>query len=99
MQLPICDSVGSERANEGNRPYWAVLLLRGDGMTREQIREIVAKSKSTTLFAYRMREAFALPHPVEIQTRKRARVRDRGAKGRKNRGARKLMAQRHGVRL
>lgn len=68
-------------------------------MTREQMREIVAKSKSMTLFAYRMREAFALPHPIDTDTRRRARVRDRGAKGRKYRGARKLMAQRHGVRL
>lgn len=70
--------------------------MRGGCMTREQIRAIVAKSKSTTLFAYRMREAFALPHLAESRG---THVRDRDAKRRKYQGARKLMAQKHGVRL
>ena len=63
-------------------------------MTRKELIAIVRASKSTTLIAYRMRQALGLPQPS-----KRGRSRDRNAKARKYRGARKLMAQKHGVRL
>ena len=63
-------------------------------MHRKELIAIVKKSNSTTLFATRMREALGLPQP-----QLRGRVRDKHAKRRKYRGARKLMKQRHGVRL
>lgn len=64
-------------------------------MTHDELVTIVRRSKSTTLFAYRMREALGLPQPK----RKRWHVGDRGAKSRKYRGIRKLMRQKHGVDL
>lgn len=63
-------------------------------MTRDELRRLVQRSNSTTLLANRMRDALGLPH-----VNARARTRDRSAKSRKYRGARKLMKQKHGVRL
>lgn len=65
-------------------------------MTRDELLTIVKQSNSTTLFACRMRAALGLP-PLKVDAR--ARTRDRDAKRRKYRGARKLMKQKHGVRL
>ena len=64
-------------------------------MTRDELVRIVGQSKADTLFANRMRQALGLPPlaPTAGATR------DRGAKSRKYRGARKLMRQRHGVRM
>ena len=63
-------------------------------MDTQQLRAIVQRSNSTTLFAIRMREALHLPTTSES-----GQTRDVDAKSRKYRGARKLMKQRHGVRL
>ena len=63
-------------------------------MQRKELIAIVKKSNSTTLFARRMREALGLPQPSV-----RGRMRDRSGKRRKYRGAKKLMKQKHGVRL
>lgn len=64
-------------------------------MTRDELVAIVRRNKSNTLFARRLREALGLPQP----RRRRGRVRDRDAKHRKYKGAKKLMHQRHGVDL
>ena len=63
-------------------------------MNRHELIAIVKQSNSTTLIARRMREALGLPQPSA-----RGRSRDRSAKHRKYRGAKKLMKQKHGVRL
>ena len=63
-------------------------------MTRDELIKLVKQSNSTTLIACKMRKALGLP-PVK----QRGRTRDRSAKRRKYRGARKLMKQKHGVRL
>lgn len=63
-------------------------------MNRTELTAIVKQSNSTTLFARRMREALGLPQPSL-----RGHYRDKHAKRRKYRGARKLMKQKHGVRL
>jgi hypothetical protein len=65
-------------------------------MTRDELITLVRQSNSTTLVAQRMREALGLPH---LKSDKHGRTRDRSAKARKYRGARKCMKQRHGVRL
>ena len=64
-------------------------------MTRGELLDIVMRSDSTTLLAYRMRQALGLPQPAPAS----GTTRDRSAKSRRYRGARKLMKQRHGVRL
>ena len=63
-------------------------------MTRDELVAIVRQSNADTLLAARMREVLGLP-----KLSKRRRYRDKGAKSRKYRGARKLMKQRHGVKL
>ena len=63
-------------------------------MTRDELVSIVKQSKADTLIAIRLRETLGLPHP-----RTRGRTRDRSRKARRYRGARKLMKQRHGVKL
>ena len=63
-------------------------------MTRDELARIASRNRSTTLVAVRLRDALGLPQP-----RAGGRVRDRSAKSRKYRGVRKLMAQKHGVRL
>ena len=68
-------------------------------MELAELAEIVRRSDSRTLFAQRMREVLGIPEPKGDGHDRRARVRDKGAKARKYRGARKLMAQRHGVRI
>lgn len=62
-------------------------------MTREEIAAIVRKSTSTTLVACRFRDALGLPQP-----KAKGHVRNR-SKGKRYKGARKLMQQRYGVRL
>lgn len=62
-------------------------------MTREEIAAIVRKSTSTTLVACRFRDALGLPQP-----KARGHVRNR-SKGKRYKGARKLMQQRYGVQL
>lgn len=62
-------------------------------MTREELAAIVSRSTSTTLVAYRMREALGLPQP-----KVKGHVRNR-SKGKRYKGARKLMQQRYGVDL
>lgn len=64
-------------------------------MTRDELIRVVRRSKSTTLIAFRMREALNLPQPKP----KRCNFRDKDAKRRKYKGARKLMKQRYGVDL
>lgn len=62
-------------------------------MNRNELIAIVRRSDSATLIAYRMREALGLPQP-------KAKGRAKGnGKGRRYKGARKLMQQRYGVRL
>lgn len=63
-------------------------------MTRDELITIVKQSKADTLIASRMRAALGL-RPL----RHRGRTRDKSARSRKYRGARKLMKQKHGVRL
>ena len=63
-------------------------------MTRDELLEVVRRNRHDTLIAYRMREALGLSLPVH-----RKRTSDKSAKDRKYRGARRLMKQRHGVRL
>ena len=63
-------------------------------MTRDELVKIVRQSNADTLFAARLRECLGLP-----KLSKRGRYRDKGAKSRKYRGARKLMKQRYGVKL
>lgn len=62
-------------------------------MTREELAAIVSRSTSTTLVAYRMREALGLP-----QLKAKGHVRNR-SNGKRYKGARKLMQQRYGVDL
>lgn len=62
-------------------------------MTREELAAIVSRSTSTTLVAYRMREALGLPQP-----KVKGHVRNR-SNGKRYKGARKLMQQRYGVQL
>lgn len=64
-------------------------------MTRDDLIEAVRRNQSDTLVALRMREALGLPKPKP----KSGNYRDRSAKRRKYRGARKLMKQRYGVDL
>lgn len=64
-------------------------------MNRNELRELVRRNESDTLFACRMREALGLP---KLQ-KKRVTVRDHSAKRRKYRGAKKLMQQKYGVKL
>ena len=66
-------------------------------MTRDELVNIVKQSTSTTLLAQRMRAALGLP--LHALAASGGRTRDRSAKSRKYRGARKLMKQRYGVRL
>ena len=80
------------------RPFRAAFLFpanfQGETMQRQELIAIVKQSNSTTLIAQRMREALGLPQPQP-----RGHTRDKHAKSRKYRGARKLMKQKHGVRL
>ena len=62
-------------------------------MTREELAAIVSRSTSTTLVACRFRDAMGLPQP-----KARGHVRNR-SKGKRYKGARKLMQQRYGVQL
>lgn len=66
-------------------------------MTRDELLNIVKLSNSNTLMACRMRAALGLP--LYVPTASGVQTRDRSAKSRKYRGARKLMKQKHGVRL
>lgn len=62
-------------------------------MNRNELIAIVRRIDSTTLIAYRMREALGLPQP-------KAKGRANGnGKGKRYEGARKLMQQRYGVDL
>ena len=67
-------------------------LSREQIMTRDELTETVRRNLSDTLIALRLREALGLPRSAH-----RENVRE--VKKRKYRGARKLMKQRHGVRL
>ena len=66
-------------------------------MTRDELVRIVKQSNANTLIARRMRAALGLP--LHVPTASGGRTRDRSAKARKYRGARKCMKQKHGVRL
>ena len=66
-------------------------------MTRDELLAIVKQSRADTLIAFRMRQALCLPMLVTDSVK--AMTRDCSAKSRKYRGARKLMKQKHGVRL
>ena len=61
-------------------------------MTRDELTETVRRNLSDTLIAYRLREALGLPRSAHRENA-------REVKKRKYRGARKLMKQRHGVKL
>ena len=63
-------------------------------MKREELTELVRRNNADTLIAQRFREALHLPHP-----RARGQWRDKSRKARRYRGAKKLMKQKHGVRL
>ena len=63
-------------------------------MNRAEFVNAVKRNNSTTLIAQRMRETLNLP-----AVSNGGRTRDKSAKSRKYRGARKLMKQKHGVRL
>lgn len=67
-------------------------MHKGRDMTRDELTETVRRNLSDTLIALRLREALGLPRSA-----RRANVRE--VKKRRYRGARKLMKQRHGVRL
>ena len=66
-------------------------------MTRDELVRIVKQSNANTLIARRMRECLGLP--LHVPATSCGRTRDRSAKARKYRGARKCMKQKHGVRL
>ena len=66
-------------------------------MTRDELVRIVKQSNANTLIARRMRECLGLP--LHVPATSGGRTRDRSAKARKYRGARKCMKQKHGVRL
>ena len=66
-------------------------------MTRDELVRIVKQSNANTLIARRMRECLGLS--LHVLTTSGGRTRDRSAKARKYRGARKCMKQKHGVRL
>lgn len=65
-------------------------------MTRDDLIIIVKRSNADTLIAARMRAALGLR---PLKRKRRGRTRDRSAKARKYRDAKKLMKQKHGVRL
>lgn len=66
-------------------------------MTRDELVRIVRQSKADTLFANRMRQALGLPPRVPAAAG--GHTRDRSAKERRYRNAKRLMRQRHGVRM
>ena len=72
-------------------------LRKTSAMTRDELTNIVRKSRSTTLLAVRMRQALGLP--AIIAAVKNGCTRDRSAKSRRYRNAKNLMRQKHGVRL
>ena len=63
-------------------------------MDRDELARIASRNRSTTLVAVRLRDALGLPQPKAQP----GSTRDRSAKSRKYRGARRLMRQRRGVR-
>lgn len=65
-------------------------------MTRDELIAIVKQSNADTLIAARMRESLGLR---PLRHRKRGQWRDKSRKARRYRGAKKLMKQKHGVRL
>lgn len=62
-------------------------------MTRDELVALVSQIRSDTLIARRMYDALGLPCPI-VQPR-----RTKYDEGYRYRGARKLMKQRHGVKL
>ena len=66
-------------------------------MTRDELVRIVGQSKADTLFANRMRAVLGLP--LHVPAAAGGKTRDRSAKERRYRNAKRLMRQRHGVRL
>ena len=63
-------------------------------MTRDELIATVKQSRADTLIAQRLRESLGLPR---VFTRKRGRTKHGNAH--KYRGAKKLMRQKHGVKL
>lgn len=63
-------------------------------MTRDELLTIVKRNNADTLIAQRLRDALGLP-----RTRTHGQTRDKSRKARRYRGAKKLMAQKYGVRL
>lgn len=63
-------------------------------MKREELTELVRRNNADTLIAQRFREALHLPH-----AHKSGHTRDKSRKARRYRGAKKLMAQKYGVKL
>ena len=63
-------------------------------MKREELTELVRRNNADTLIAQRFREVLHLP-----PTRARGQWRDKSRKARRYRGAKKLMAQKYGVKL
>lgn len=67
--------------------------------TRKELCSIVRNITAHTLIAYRMYDALGIPRPT-ITARYGGHTRSRHTgKRKKYRGARKLMAQKHGVKL
>ena len=63
-------------------------------MTRDELIATVKRCNADTLLAQRLRESLGLPR---VSTRKRGRTKHSNAH--KYRGAKKLMRQKHGVKL
>ena len=63
-------------------------------MTRDELIAKVKQSRADTLLAQRLRESLGLPR---VNARKRGKVKH--GSSHKYRGAKKLMQQKHGVRL
>lgn len=63
-------------------------------MKREELTELVRRNNADTLIAQRFREALHLP-----RTHAHGQTRDKSRKARRYRGAKKLMAQKYGVKL
>lgn len=64
-------------------------------MTREELTDLARRNPADTLLARRLREALGLP---ALPHARAPRALDRTGESRKYRGARRLMAQRYGVK-
>lgn len=92
----LCKCV--ELSSRSNRAVFFMPATRNGlvTMNRDELTAIVKHNNADTLIAARMRDALGLQRQHH---RTRGQWRDKSRKARRYRGAKKLMKQKHGVRL